>query len=109
MILMDALGHCLWGVFLAQRLETHSTAVMRQLDGRVFMVGIEVYLIAHPAQDAGQISGRLAAQDSQINILAHDIISGWLSGFLGQVEVAGHPVGVLFIYHRKPLLPAKFI
>ena len=82
---------------------------MGQLDSRVFMVGIEVHLIAHLAQDAGQIAGRFTAQDGQINVLSHDVISGRLSGFLGQIEVTGHPVGVLFVYHRKPLLPADGI
>ena len=109
MILLNALGHCLWGVLLPQRLETHSTAVMGQFDGRVFVVGIEVHLIAHLAQDVGQISGRLAAQNGKINILAHDVIPGRFSGFLGQIEVTRHPVGILFVYHRKPLLPAQFI
>ena len=109
MILLDALGHSLRGVLLSQRLEAHGTAVMGQFDSRVFVVGIEIHLIAHLAQDAGQISGRFAAQDGQINVLAHDVIPGGLSGFLGQIEVTRHSVGILFVYHRKPLLPAKFI
>ena len=82
---------------------------MGQLDGGIFVVGIEVYLIAHLAQDARQITGRFAAQNGQINIMAHDVIPSRLSGFLGQVDVTGHPVGIFFVYHRKPLLPAKFI
>ncbi len=41
--------------------------------------------------------------------MAHDVIPGGFSGFLGQVEIAGHTVSVLLLYHRKPLLPAQFI
>ena len=62
---------------------------MGQLDSRVFVVGIEVHLIAHLAQDTGQIPGRLAAQNGQINVLTQDVIPGGFSGFLGQVEITG--------------------
>ena len=53
MILLDALGHSLRVYSSPNVLKRTARAVMGQFDSRVFVVGIEIHLIAHLAQDAG--------------------------------------------------------